>query len=98
MGYKLVDGQFARTLRDEEEGLENDEEGDQGEPQAEPPAFEGGSDTTSFQGRFDRLEEAVGSLRGKVHQVDAWIDGLTDRVMSMETRLTGQLDSQSVML
>ena len=98
MGYKLVDGQFARTLGDEEGGSESDEEGDQGEPQAEPPAFEGGSDTTSFQGCFDRLEEAVGFLRGEVHQVDARIDGLTDRVSSMETRLMGQLDSQTVML
>ena len=98
MGYKLVDGQFARTLGDEEEGSKSDDEGDQGEPQAETPTFEVGSDTTSFQGHFDRLEEAVVSLRGEVHQVDARIDGLTNRVSSMEARLMGQLDSQSVML
>ena len=70
MGYKLVDGQFARTLGDDEEASESDDEGEQGEPQAEPPPFEGGSDTTSFQCHFDRLEEAVGSVRGEVHQVD----------------------------
>ena len=89
-----MDGQFTRTLGDEE-ALESDEEG--GPPTAHL-AFEGGSDTTSFQGCFDRSEEAVGSLQGKVHQVDARIDDLTDRVSSMKTRLMGQLDSQTVML
>ena len=98
MGYKLVNGQFARTLGNDNEGLKSDDEGAQDEPHAEPPAFEGGPDSTSLQGHFDRLEETVGFLRGEVHQVDARIDGLTDRVSSMETHLMGQLDSQTVML
>ena len=59
MGYKLVNGEFARTLGDDGEGSESEDEGAQDEPQAEPPAFEGGPDSTNFQGRFDRLEEAV---------------------------------------
>ena len=97
MGYQLINGKFTRTLSDygDEEAHESDEEA---EPQAEHLTFEGRSGTTNFQGRFDRLEEVVGSLRGKVHQVDVRIDGLIDRMSSMEARLMGQLNSQSVML
>ena len=98
MGYKLVNGEFTRTLGDDGEGSESEDEGAQDEPQAEPPTLEGGPDSTSLQGRFDRLEEAIGFLRGEVHQVDARIGSLTDSLSSMEARLTGQLDSQSTML
>ena len=48
MGYKLVNGQFARTLGDDDEGSESDDEGAQDEPHVEPPAFEGGLDSTSL--------------------------------------------------
>ena len=108
MGYKLVHGEFARTLGDDGEGSESEDDGApedlqaappvQDEFHAEPPASKGGPDSTNFQGRFDRLEEAVGFLRGEVHQVDARIGNLTDSLSSMEARLTGQLDSQSTML
>ena len=57
------------------------------------PSIEGGPRATSFQGSLDRLEEAIGSLRGKVHRIDSRIDGLTDRMSITETRILGQLDS-----
>ena len=93
-----MDGKIARTLGDDGEGSESEDDGAQDESPAEPPAFEGGPHSTDFQGHFDQLEEAVGFLRGEVHQVDTKIDSLTDSLSSMEARLTGQLDSQSTML